>query len=200
MRALPLIPYEVCEWSYKHKVGNNSHIWWNKGQYSVPSRYIGQKVDVKYNNHLIYIYYNRTEIAKHPRLSSNVINGMRTNPEHLPFPLKKDISVDELRDAARDIGPNTFELVRRMFDESKIVHQPVQTVKSILSIADQFTPKILEEACKKAMNQYHTPFYKVIYSHAKSINAAKELRDFKECNSKSGIIRGADYYKKGDLK
>ena len=87
-----------------------------------------------------------------------------------------------------------------MFDESKIVHQPVQTVKSILSIADQFTPKILEEACKKAMNQYHTPFYKVIYSHAKSINAAKELRDFKECNSKSGIIRGADYYKKGDLK
>jgi len=32
-----LIPYEVCEWSYKHKVGNNSHIWWNKGQYSVPS-------------------------------------------------------------------------------------------------------------------------------------------------------------------
>lgn len=25
LRALPTVPYEVCEWSYKHKVGNNSH-------------------------------------------------------------------------------------------------------------------------------------------------------------------------------
>ena len=121
---------------------------------------------------------------------------MRTDSRHLPFPLKKDISIDDLRDAARDIGPNTFELVRRIFDESKIVHQPMQTVKSILSIVDQVTPEILDKACEKAMKQYHTPFYKVIYSHAKSINAAKELRDFKEDNSKSGIIRGADYYKK----
>ena len=200
LRDLPLVPYEVCEWSYKHKVGNNSHIWWNKGQYSVPSRYIGQKVDVKYNSQLVYIYYNRTEIAKHQRLSPNIINGMRTDSSHLPFPLKKDISIDDLRDAARDIGPNTFELVRRIFDESKIVHQPMQTVKSILSIADQFTSEILDKAIEKAMKQYHTPFYKVIYSHAKNINAAKELRDFKEDNSKSGIIRGADYYKKGDNK
>lgn len=200
LRALPMVPYEVCEWSYNHKVGNNSHIWWNKGQYSVPSRYIGQKVDVKYNSHLVYIYYNRTEIAKHQRLSSNVRNGMRTDPSHLPFPLKKDISVSDLRDAARKIGPNTFELVRRIFDESKIVNQPVQTVTSILSIADQFSPAILDKACAKAMKQYHTPFYRVIYSHAKSINETKELSDFKENNAKSGIIRGADYYKKGEVK
>ena len=42
---------------------------------------------------------------------------MRTNQSHLPFPLKKDLSVDDLRDAARDIGPADFELVRRIFDE-----------------------------------------------------------------------------------
>lgn len=65
LRALSLIPYEVCEWSYGHKVGNNSHIWWNKGQYSVPYRYIGCKVDVKFNSHLVFIYYNRTEVARH---------------------------------------------------------------------------------------------------------------------------------------
>ena len=46
LRALPSVPYEVCEWSYGHKAGKNSHISFNKGQYSVPSRYIGCKVDV----------------------------------------------------------------------------------------------------------------------------------------------------------
>lgn len=199
LKSLPLVPYEVCEWSYKHKVNSNSHIWWNKGQYSVPSRYIGQKVDVKYNNHLVYIYYNRTEIARHQRLPKNVINGMRTDQNHLPFALKRDMSAAELRDVARDIGPNTFEVIRRMFDEAKIEAQSTQTVKAILAISDEFTPDILEKACEKSLKRYHMPFYKTIYSNAKSINAAKELNDFKESNSKSGIVRGADYYRKGDL-
>lgn len=91
LRALPLIPYEVCEWSYGHKVGKNSHISFNKGQYSVPGRYIGNKVDVKYNSHLVFIYYNRTEIAKHEILPKGLMNGIRTDESHLPFPLKRNL-------------------------------------------------------------------------------------------------------------
>ena len=128
LRALPLIPYEVCEWSYGHKVGSNSHIWWNKGQYSVPYRYIGYKVDIKFNSHFVFIYYNRTEIAKHP----------------------------------------------------------------ILSIANIYTSEALEKACGKALRQYHMPYYKTIYSHARSINSAKELTEFKENNRKFGMM----WYKK----
>ena len=40
------------------------------------------------------------------------------------------------------------------------------------------------------------PYYKIISFHAKNINSAKELTEFKENNKKSGIVRGADYYKK----
>jgi len=196
LRALPLIPYEVCEWSYGHKVGSNSHIWWNKGQYSVPYRYIGYKVDVKFNSHLVFIYYNRTEIAKHPILSKHMTNGMRTEQAHLPLPLKKNLSVEELCDKARETGPKTFEVIRRMFDEAKVKEQPMQTARAILSIADIYTPEVLEKACDKALRQYHMPYYKTIYSHARSINSAKELTEFKENNRKFGIIRGADYYKK----
>ena len=64
LRALPSVPYGVCEWSYGHKVGKNSHISFNKGQYSVPGRYIGCKGDVKYNSNLVFVYYNRSEIAR----------------------------------------------------------------------------------------------------------------------------------------
>lgn len=41
------------------------------------------------------------------------------------------------------------------------------------------------------------PYYRTIYAHAKSINSREELTEFKENNQKSGIIRGADYYRKG---
>ncbi|MEY8338136.1 hypothetical protein AALB16_08920 [Lachnospiraceae bacterium 62-35] len=83
-----------------------------------------------------------------------------------------------------------------MFDEAKVKEQPVQTAGAILSIADIYTPEVLEKACEKALRQYHMPYDKTIYSHAGRINSAEELTEFKENNRKSGIIRGADYYKK----
>lgn len=196
LKALPLIPYEVCEWSYKHIVGSNSHIWWNKGQYSVPSRYIGHKVDVKYNDHLVFIYYNRTEIAKHSIIPKHERNGIRTDESHLPMPLRRDLTPDMLRDIARDIGPNAFEVVRRMFDEAKVEEQSLQTVKSILAIADIYTPEILDKACKLSLKQYHMPYYKTIYGHAKKLNKAAEYNEFKGSNKTSGIVRGAEYYRK----
>lgn len=197
LSPLPLIPYEVCEWSYGHKVGSNSHIWWNKGQYSVPYRYIGYKADVKFNSYLVFIYYNRTEIARHDILPKNMANGIRTEEAHLPFPLQKNLSLDALRDTARKTGPKTFEVIRRMFDEAKVKEQPLQTARAILSIADIYSPETLEKACDKALKQYHMPYYRTIYAHAKSINSREELTEFKENNQKSGIIRGADYYRKG---
>lgn len=197
LRSLPLVPYEVCEWSYGHKVGNNSHISFNKGQYSVPNKYIGSKVDVKYNSNLVFIYYNKTEIAKHEILPKGSINGMRTDESHLPYPLKKHLTSYELLDSARDIGPKTFEVISRMYDEAKVREQPTQTVKGILSIADTYSAEILEEACAVALKQYHIPYYNTIYKYAKQLNAAIEKKAFREVNKNTGIVRGADYYKKG---
>ena len=38
------------------------------------------------------------------------------------------------------------------------------------------------------------PYYKTIYSHAKSINSEKEYTEFKENNKKSGMVRVANAY------
>ena len=40
--------------------------------------------------------------------------------------------------------------------------------------------------------------HRIIYSHAKNINSEKEVTEFKENNKKYGIVRGADYYRKGE--
>lgn len=92
--------------------------------------------------------------------------------------------MDALRDRARETGPKTFEVIRRMFDEAKVEEQPMQTAGAILSIADIYSPQILEKACDKALRQYHMPYYKTIYSNAKSINSEKELTEFKGNNKK----------------
>lgn len=66
-------------------------------------------------------------------------NSMRTEQAHLPFPLRKNLSVDALRERARETGPKAFEVIRRMFDESKVKEQPMQTARAILSIADIYS-------------------------------------------------------------
>lgn len=144
----------------------------------------------------MFIYYNGNGIARHSIIPKHERNGIRTDESHLPMPLRRDITPDMLRDLARDTGPKTFEVVRRMFDESKVEEQSLQTVKSILAIADLYTPEILEKACELSLKQYHMPYYKTIYGHAKKLNKDAEYKEFKENNKTSGIVRGADYYRK----
>ena len=196
LKPLPQFPYEVCEWSYGHKVAPNSHIWWNKGQYSVPYRFIGCKVDVKFNDHMLFVYHNRVEIASHQILPAHLKNGMRTNESHLPMPLKQTMTPELALDHARDIGPKTFEVIRRMFDEAAVREQPLQTAMSILALKKMFSSEILEKSCELSMRRYHIPYYGTILSQAQLLKKNMEFEEFRANNRKSGIVRGADYYKK----
>lgn len=63
----------------------------------------------------------------------------------------------------------------------------MQTAKAILSIADIYSPEILEKACDKALSKYHMPYYRTIYSHAKNINSEKAVTVFKENNKNTGL-------------
>lgn len=193
LRPLPLIPYEVCEWSYGHKVSKNSHIWWDCCQYSVPSSFIGKKVDVKYNHSHLLVYYNRTEIAKHLIFPHEVKNGIRTDESHLPFALKHNLTLEDIRNRAREIGPSVFELIRRMLDESKVPEQASINAKKILILADNYSDSKLEAACLLAMTKHHTPSYSVLSALLKDEDkVVSEMSGKKPAN---GMVRGADYYK-----
>ena len=193
MRQLPLIPYEVCEWSYGHKVSKNSHIWWDSCQYSVPSRFIGKKVDVKHNRSHLFVYYNRTEIAKHLKFPHEVKNRIRTDESHLPFALKHNLTLEDIRNRAREIGHSAFELIRRMLDESKVPEQALINAKKILILADNYSDSELETACFLAMKKHHAPSYTILSGLIKDTdNTTSEILDKKPAN---GMVRGADYYK-----
>lgn len=88
---------------------------------------------------------------------------MQIDVSPLLFPLWKNLSVEEVRDKARETEPTTFEVIRRMFAETKVKEQPIQTATAILSIADIYLREILEKACDKAHRQYHIPYYKIIF-------------------------------------
>ncbi len=104
LRPLPMLPFEICEWSYNHKVGPNSHIWFHKGQCSVPSNYINKYVDVRYNNSVVFIYASHKLIAEHKRIPTGIRDVKRTEMSHPPYPAYTPDTMESARNKAEAIG------------------------------------------------------------------------------------------------
>jgi len=69
------------------------------------------------------------------------------------MPLKQDVTPEKALEMARDIGPKTFELIHRMFDEAKVRMQPMQTVMSILALLVQERENRLVARLIKLVNE-----------------------------------------------
>ena len=199
LRPLPLIPYEICEWDYKHKVHPDSHIWFDKGQYSVPSDYLNTYVDIKHSSTMVYIYAGSKKIAEHKRLPKGIRNGKRTDPTHLPYPQYVPDTVESTLKKAETIGRYTHTVISRLYDEAKLKEQALLDVKAILDISGMYSPKILDEACCLALKDFHKITYNTLIPYVKKISKSKKKKIDKNSNTvtSKGIVRGADYYRNG---
>lgn len=196
LRALPLIPYEVCSWNYKIKVMNNSHVTYKHNFYSVPYQYIGQNVDIKVNKNTLFIYNKRDLICQHLLLQETIKNEYVTDKKHLdPRKEYTPYTYEDLIKISQDIGENTLELVNRIFSEYKTKEQGFNDVISVLNIRKIYSNEKIEKASKLALKKYSYPHYKQVLEMIDNIENSKEKETL---NSK--YVRGASYYKKGESK
>lgn len=195
LKPLPIHPYEVCKWSFKHIVMPNSHIVLLDNFYSVPHQYIGKTVDIKYNDRKIVVYYNNKEIAKHTVIFRENKNKYRTNPDHLPVNRQfvkwtYDLAIEK----ANNVGPNMLEIIKRLFENEKVKEQAFEAVVPILNLSKAYSNEILENACKKALDTNSVPHYKQIV-------ACIKIKDTKAKEKEEAVnknVRGASYYTKGN--
>lgn len=95
---------------------------------------------------------------------------------------------------AADIGENTYEVVKRMFEDAKVKYQPALDAIAIVSITRDYPPDVLERACEKALLDHRIPSYSDIREHLKKKD---RIRRKPEEKKPSGIVRGADYNRNG---
>ena len=150
LRPLPPRAYEFAEWR-QCKVHPDYHIEVARAYYSVPYRFIGERVDVRLTAHAIEIFRGGTLIAAHARARER---GRRsTSAPHRPerHVAMIDRTLARTIERATTIGPATATLLRQQAASRKHPEETLRSGQGILRLAQDFSAAQLELACERAL-------------------------------------------------
>lgn len=161
LMPLPLYKYDFKQYK-QSTVQKNSHVYisGDKHYYSVPYRYIGQRVKVLYTVCDVEIYFNNLRIAYHKREYRKY--GYTTIKEHLPssYQFLSEWNPDRFKCWAESIGPNCAQIIANILDGKGHPEQGYKSCFGILNIAGKVGKERMESACNRALsygaNSYRT--------------------------------------------
>jgi len=172
------------------------HIELLKCFYSVPFKYLKEKVDVKYSTTLVEIYHKSKLIATHPRLRR--MNDTSTLKEHMPLNHQyqnEKINPQRLLNWAVSIGSCAKEFVQNRLDTATYPVKAYRSIIAILSLSKIYGKLELNLALGYALsiNASSTKSVKSILSKKLYMQSANNVTNT-VLNSHENI-RGSDYYK-----
>lgn len=151
LRPLPRQPYQLFYFE-KRKVHPDCHFQHQKNHYSVPYKYVGKEIDIKFNNKMVHAYYNGLRIATHSNLSGTY--HWSTNESH--YPDKKHIEfnyhISKGKEKAKGVGENTATLINRLFAKEKHPLKNLRKVQGILRLVNKYSKEAVEYACEQALD------------------------------------------------
>ncbi|GIH09778.1 hypothetical protein Rhe02_78450 [Rhizocola hellebori] len=146
LKPLPVKRFVLATWSTA-AVGPDIHAKVGKTLYSIPWRFMGQRVDARSTATTVQFFHNGQVIATHGRKPS----GKQTDLSHYP-PEKiafKMRTPTWCRKRAGEIGPFCARLIDGMLEVHALFR--LRAAQGVLGLADKHTPDRLEAACAKAI-------------------------------------------------
>ena len=199
LMPLPASPYETAVWStatiqpdYLITVGNC--------KYSVPYEFIGKKVEIRYTDKSIEVFYHNNRIASHVRVPFSV--DPIYLPEHMPENHRKYLTWNKetFLNWASDIGTSTEIVIKAFLSAHKVEQQGYKACGSLMKLADRYSTERIENACSRALAYTPNPSLKNIQTILKT-GQDKVKPDVAEEKPKStgryGFTRGASYFEGG---
>jgi transposase len=142
---LPDRPWQPVVWT-SATVHPDCHLQAKGARYSVPYRYVGQRLEVRLSPVLVEIYASATLVASHVRRHE----GRSTTLEHYPEASQAFLRATPqacLR-RAQAIGAATETVVRTLLADHALHH--LREVQAILRLEERFGAERVERACARA--------------------------------------------------
>lgn len=196
LNPLPQQPYPFWEWR-KAKVPSDYHVKFDHNYYSVPSRYVGKKVDIRANQNLVEIYVKDKVIAYHKRSYNK--NFVLTEAKHMPKKHRviKEVNAQHLINWSEKVGPKTSAIISQILSSENHPEQTYRKCLGILRLGGRYGEERLEAVCNRALH-FGVKKYKGLESMLKNGCDKFPLDDVDKKASSEPLhhenIRGSHYY------
>lgn len=142
---LPTAPFVLAGWA-STKIGPDIHAKVGATLYSLPWRYLGERVDARSTTTMVQFFRHGELIKTHPRKE----RGKQTDlsdypPEKIAFHMRTPIWC---RRQAAEIGPATTAVIGELLADNALFR--LRAAQGVLGLADRHDPARLEAACAKA--------------------------------------------------
>lgn len=201
LKPLPCRRFEMQEWR-QAKVHLDYHICVNKHFYSVPYKFIGEKLDVCLSKHRLDIFHHSQRVALHQR--NDRPNQFTTLEEHMPPQHRyyreeeQDASVSRLMFWAKNMGPETQACVEQFFKSRAFPQQAIRAVLGLKRLAERYGQPLFEKACQKT-RLLHRYRYKTVEDLLKHGLCEEKNTASTNTITHSALFRGANYFKGEEL-
>ena len=147
LRELPQGPYDLFYFK-KAKVHPDCHFQHQKNFYSVPYKYVGKELDIKYNNKTVHAFFDTSRIASHSALKGHA--HYSTIDEH--YPEEKVVQINyhltKSKIIAKQIGPHMEALVGRLIRMDKFPLKTLRKVQGVLGLSKNYSNDALESGAE----------------------------------------------------
>jgi transposase len=150
LKALPVAAYTYAEWS-KFTVGKDYHVALKDHYYSVPYTLTGKKVDIRYTQSTVEIFYHGKRAASHQRSyergkSTTVITHMpKSHQEYVKWTPR------EIMDWAANNGKAIPALFDKIIASHAHPQQSFRVCLGIMRLEKSYGKARLEAACNRAL-------------------------------------------------
>ena len=150
LKPLPSQRFVFAEWK-SAKVNIDYHIEVDRHYYSVPYQLIHQKVEVRFTETTVEIFFKGRRVASH--LRSYRPGKPTTVSEHMPKSHQKYLewTPSRLIGWAAKVGPSTQKLVACILENRPHPEQGYRSCLGLLRLGKRYTPERLESACTRAL-------------------------------------------------
>ena len=194
-----LQPLPVDSFSLKKQVRvmvqKNGHIWLSeeKHYYSVPYRFIGQRVQVFYTSSQVEIYANYQRVAFHLRNRKGY--GYTTENNHMSSAHRfvSEWNPERFKSWAATIGKETEAFIDKLFEVKPHPEQAYKSSMGILSLAKKVGNDRLNCACARALH-FQCYYYNTIKRILEKGLDEVELSPSHTILPEHENVRGSSYY------
>jgi len=141
--------FDIPKWG-SAKVHPDHHIRFGNAQYSVPTEYIGKKVEVRSDSKLMRIYYQGAVIKTHPVM----VEGKRSTdyedyPKHkTPYAMR---SCDHYISKAKEVGTNCGVFMEQLLS-GDFPWSKLRQAQKLLRLSEKYGAARMEQACGRALS------------------------------------------------